>query len=519
MIAALSAGAQALSGASQQLLSADAVGPPNASTPSLSGAQALPSGSVLLSPAGPTRLRQAPDADGRAPVPSTTSAAQEQPRWWGGSLRCGDHFDIQSSQTFKWSRGIRSGIKKIRNHGQCAQESALQTAKQSGGLAPEVSPEAHAAAESRDHWIAFGVTASIILVAALALLAAYNAWADAIERLTGITLTHVCCIAFMLFSISIDLSMKSAAKGAGHGRYNFDPAVAVLIVELSKLVISAGLVGATELPRKLKGQRVAYPTVKDCCWLAVPGFVYTATNIIAYEAIQNIPLATFSVLRETRLFWNAFLWVLLFQTSLSRTQWLGVSGIFVGCTVSQLPVMMASEFTPEVMWVLVLAFLTAAGGVMTEYAMKQRAAVDINLQGCVIYVTSCFFTLMFLLIARSHLFISAADFFHGFEPECMQIVALQVLQGLTVSRILKHVESVTKSIVSSLCSPLLTFIGSVVMKYSLRPHEIMASLVVFLSCMVYLKDGPLGFGQPKDLDSGVQKLLERVTVGRRRLTV
>ncbi|CAK0905626.1 unnamed protein product [Prorocentrum cordatum] len=230
----------------------------------------------------------------------------------------------------------------------------------------------------------------------------------------------------------------------------------------------------------------------------VPGFVYTATNIIAYEAIQNIPLATFSVLRETRLFWNAALWVLLFQTSLSRTQWLGVSGIFVGCTVSQLPVMMTSEFTPEVMWVLVLAFLTAAGGVMTEYAMKQRAAVDINLQGCVIYVTSCCFTVSFLLVARSHLFLSAADFFHGFEPECMQIVALQVLQGLTVSRILKHVESVTKSIVSSLCSPLLTFIGSVVMKYHLRPHEIMASLVVFLSCMLYLKDGPLGFGQPKD---------------------
>jgi len=371
----------------------------------------------------------------------------------------------------------------------------------------------------RDHWVAFGVAASIILVAALALLAAYTAWADAFERLTGITLTHVCCIAFMLFSISIDLSMKSAAKGAGHGRYNFDPAVAVLIVELSKLVISAGLVGATELPRKLKGQKVAYPALKDCCWLAVPGFVYTATNIIAYEAIQNIPLATFSVLRETRLFWNAFLWVLLFQTSLSRTQWLGVSGIFVGCTVSQLPVMMTSEFSWEVTWVLVLAFLTAFGGVMTEYAMKQRAEVDINLQGCVIYITSCIFTLTFLLIYRSHLFISVADFFHGFEPECMQIVALQVLQGLTVSRILKHVESVTKSIVSSLCSPLLTFIGSVVMKYSLRPHEIMASMVVFFSCMLYLKDGPLGFGQPKDLDGGVQKFLDRVAVGRRRLTV
>lgn len=444
------------------------------------------------------------DGDRWVPEPSTTTPQVPGPRPWG-SLRCGDTFDIQSSQTFKYSKGRHSGIKRIRSHEICVPN--LDYLAQQPGTFDDSSAARMIMKEPRprSHWIAFGVTAGGILAISLVLLAAYNAWADSIRRRTGITLTHVCCLAFMLLSISIDISMKSAAKAGGHGQYNFDPAVAVLIVELFKLVFSVGLVAASELPRLRKGEKVELPGLEDCFWLAVPGAVYTATNIIAYQAIENIPLATFSVLRETRLFWNAFLWVLIFQLSLTRTRWLGVSGIFFGCTISQVPAMLKSEFSPEVAWVLVLAFLTATGGVMTEYAMKQRAAIDLNLQGCIMYAASSFFTLVFLVAARRHLFVGAAVFFQGFEPECMQIIALQVLQGLTVSRILKHVESVTKSIISSLCSPLLTFIGSAVMKYQLRLHEVIAALVVLCSCCLYLKEGPLksqskdGVHQPRRL--------------------
>merc|ERR1719229_1153345 len=106
--------------------------------------------------------------------------------------------------------------------------------------------------------------------------------------------------------------------------------------------------------------------------------------MIVYEAIQRIPLATFGVIRETRLIWNAVLWSICFKVQISRMRWVGIWGILVGCLVSQVHIVFRSEFTWQIWWAFVLAFLNGLSGVITEYAFKRNNGMDINLQNAIL---------------------------------------------------------------------------------------------------------------------------------------
>jgi len=350
----------------------------------------------------------------------------------------------------------------------------------------------------------FIVKVVIILAVAITLFVVYRCLHQTIERFTGIGIQHISCLVFMVLSVSTDMSTKAAAKQQG-GHYAFDPAIAVVIVEACKLVVSLLIFGATTSCRSKDDSPLVLPTVKDVMVLAVPGLVYTCNNILVFEAIEKVPLATFAVIRETRLVWNALIWMALFKVNLGRFRWLAIIGVIFGCTANQVPKAMHSEFTWGVMYAFLLAFLNAAGGVACEFAMKMKAAMDINLQNAVIYASCSSLALLYLAVFRTGVFASAAAFFHGFQPECLQVILLQIITGLTVSRILKHVESVTKSMVAALCSPIVCFLGSAMMGVNLRWNEMLAAVLVVFSCLLFLKQGPLQTSTTKDEPKAIEK--------------
>jgi len=295
----------------------------------------------------------------------------------------------------------------------------------------------------------------------------------------------------MFLSVSTDLSTKAATKKQG-GHYAFDPATAVVIVEACKLVISIGLFLGSLARRKKDDSPLELPTLGDTMLLTVPGLVYTCNNILVFEAIERVPLATFAVIRETRMIWNALIWISLFGVPLGIGRWSAILGVIIGCTANQVPGAVRDGFSWGVMYAFLLAFLNAAGGVVCEFAMKRKASMDINLQNSIIYASCSSLAVVYLGIFRPANFASPGAFFHGFEPECLQIIVLQIITGLTVSRILKHVESVTKSMVAAMCSPIICFLGSAAMHVTLHWNDIFAALLVAFSCLFYLKQGPLG---------------------------
>mmetsp|Transcript_70753 Transcript_70753/g.223514 ORF Transcript_70753/g.223514 Transcript_70753/m.223514 type:complete len:112 (+) Transcript_70753:683-1018(+) len=87
-------------------------------------------------------------------------------------------------------------------------------------------------------------------------------------------------------------------------------------------------------------------------------------------------------------------------------------------------------------------------------------------------------------------------YFNRFSLQCIQVAILLMLTGLAVSRILKYVDAVTKTIVAALRGPGVIFFGAWVFHTTLRASEVVATLVVCLACYIYLREGPLV--KPKD---------------------
>jgi UDP-sugar transporter A1/2/3 len=264
-----------------------------------------------------------------------------------------------------------------------------------------------------------------------------------------------------------------------------------VVVEYLKFVASAFLFSKVYMEAKASGAEISMPRKQDIAWLMVPAAIYAMNNLLVFQAIKSTPLSTFGVIRETMLIWNALIWTTTFRQSISATRWLAIGGIFLGCSINQIPKMMNDEFTPGVFWAVLLAFSNAAGAVANEYAMKQRASIDINLQNCILYTFCGSFVLIGIAIFDNETVQSPQKFFSGFVPECWQVIILQVFTGLAVSRILKYVEAVTKTIVAAIRGPGVIFFGAFLFKTELGASEICATLVVCAACWIYLRQGPL----------------------------
>lgn len=337
-------------------------------------------------------------------------------------------------------------------------------------------------------WNRIVIRMVIVLACALVIFGVFSLYHEPIQRRTSVKVEHICCGAYAALSISIDLSIKNAAKVNG-GHYSFNPACAVVTVEVLKLIASMLLFGVNARSDLKAGKEIVLPGFMDIAWLMVPGFVYTCNNIIVFQAIGHCPLGAFGVIRETMLIWNAVLWTIVFRAPIGRVRWFAILLLFVGCIVNQLPAFFRAEFTWGILWAFLLAFSNAAGGVANEYAMKRKAAMDINLQNCILYFFCGGFGMICLLAFQ--LDDLQSGFFTGFSPQCIQVVILQMLTGLAVSRILKYVDAVTKTIVAALRGPGVIFFGAWIFHTHLRWSEVIATVVVCIACWIYLREGPL----------------------------
>eukprot|EP00401_Gymnodinium_catenatum_P015366 CAMPEP_0117557246 /NCGR_PEP_ID=MMETSP0784-20121206/52227_1 /TAXON_ID=39447 /ORGANISM="" /LENGTH=481 /DNA_ID=CAMNT_0005354549 /DNA_START=35 /DNA_END=1478 /DNA_ORIENTATION=- len=349
---------------------------------------------------------------------------------------------------------------------------------------------------------AYLVKDAVVVLAFVIAALLYSQTHDLVARVVGLKLSHVCCLSYASLSVAIDLSIKNAAEAYG-GSFPFHPACAVIVVEGLKFAVSACLLAWEARLAGRAGATWVHPRLSDVGWMAIPATIYAMNNLLVFQAIRATPISTFGVVRETMLFWNVMLWSLAFQRRVSCVRWIAIGGIFLGCTLNQASVALEAEFSWGVLWACLLAFTTALGAVANEFAMKQRAELDINLQNCILYSMCGSITLATLAVSDTKRVASFGAFFAGFVPECWLVIILQVITGLAISRILKYVEAVTKTIVAALRGPGVIFIGCLAFQTRLSFTEICATLLVCSSCFVYLRQGPLVATSPTVLKSTV----------------
>jgi len=336
----------------------------------------------------------------------------------------------------------------------------------------------------------FFLRAAFLVVSTFCLIYFYSEAREAIEATTGLKLAHCCCLAYVTLSIGIDLSIKNASLSYG-GHFPFHPASGVIVVEFAKCAISLVLLAHSLYHAARIGAEIVLPRKQDVAWLAVPAAIYAVNNLIVFQAIRSCPLSTFAVVRESMLIWNGLIWTATFRQSIPASRWLAICGIFIGCSINQIPKMMNDTWTPGVFWAMLLAFSNAMGAVANEYAMKQRAALDINLQNSILSFQCAIFVVIGTVVCSPERLQNSSSFFEGFVPECWQIIILQVFTGLAASRILKYIEAVTKTVVAAIRGPGVIVLGALLFHTPLGCTEILASLVVCVSCWYYLRQGAM----------------------------
>merc|ERR1719316_2207467 len=125
--------------------------------------------------------------------------------------------------------------------------------------------------------------------------------------------------------------------------------------------------------------------VKDVAFLSIPGALFALNNILIYLAIGMNDMASFGVFRDTVIFFNAMIWCFVFKSDLGMTRIGLLFAVFAGLCINQIPPLMNATLSWSVLLVLAMTLTNAFASVSNEYAIKQNAGLDLNMQNTVLY--------------------------------------------------------------------------------------------------------------------------------------
>mmetsp|Transcript_18803 Transcript_18803/g.29638 ORF Transcript_18803/g.29638 Transcript_18803/m.29638 type:complete len:464 (+) Transcript_18803:3-1394(+) len=316
-------------------------------------------------------------------------------------------------------------------------------------------------------------------------------------RLPPSCVAYVVCAVYVALSVSIDLSIASLRRHDTPGSYAFDPACCVILVEACKLASSLILLAWNHCSgtADLKDIKVTEFLKRDAWLLSLPGILFAAQNLLLFEAIGKNDMAAFGVFRETLILWTFIFWRCFFKVELGLMRTAGISIIFVGMVGNRVG---ATTWSWSILWVLAMTFSNASATVVNEFALKRTMGLDINVQNATLYAMCATCGVLVLAVKNPSKLFSVSDFFEGFASSTVLTVALQILAGLMVSRILKYADSVTKCVAATMRGPILVLLAPYLLHTSSDWSAILSSVVVSLGCLLYLLQGPIQTGLQKD---------------------
>jgi len=332
--------------------------------------------------------------------------------------------------------------------------------------------------------VANGVGAVLVMIAAT-----YIATAEASSALLG----YASIVCYLTFSVLIDTNI-SASGNAGKGQ-KFEPACAVILVELGKLIVSCVLYTVARWkPTFSEGQPFIQEnfSMKDAVYLAFPGLLFAINNMLVWLSIGHNEMASFGVFRDTIIFFNAAIWCVVFRSTLGLRRNLALCMVFVGLCVNQIGPLLTSSISPMVLLVLLMAFTNAVASVANEFAIKQNSGLDLNLQNAVLYSFCLIWAIVYIVVSKPQKLTSFAAFFENFGFSAWLIVCMQLSAGLLVSRILKYADSITKNVACALRGPILIFLAPVCGLHSRLdfPTGLSAILVGSAACYFLMQGKP-----------------------------
>eukprot|EP00747_Dinoflagellata_sp_TGD_P162312 gnl/TRDRNA2_/TRDRNA2_179768_c0_seq1.p1 gnl/TRDRNA2_/TRDRNA2_179768_c0~~gnl/TRDRNA2_/TRDRNA2_179768_c0_seq1.p1 ORF type:complete len:467 (-),score=60.47 gnl/TRDRNA2_/TRDRNA2_179768_c0_seq1:151-1551(-) len=303
---------------------------------------------------------------------------------------------------------------------------------------------------------------------------------------------YMISVGYVAISVIIDVSIASQKTSQqGEQTFNFHPAAPVVVTEVVKLFFSVMLWSASQIG----AAKFSWPAelrLNDIAWLTIPALCYAANNILLFLAIGKTDVSQFGVFRDTLVIWTAMVWTSCFQVKLGRVRIAAIATIFAGLILNELFVGHTSTaFSFAFVWVLALTLCNAFAAVTNEFALKRNQGLDINVQNGILYMMCAMFAISYMYVSDRSRLASPAAFFEGFTSITLCTIGLQSMAGLLVSRLLKYVDAVTKTIATCFRGPVLLFVSPFFLPTNVNPGAMLSAVIVAGACFVYLSQGPL----------------------------
>ncbi|CAE8583800.1 unnamed protein product [Polarella glacialis] len=301
---------------------------------------------------------------------------------------------------------------------------------------------------------------------ALFLVALWHSLNSNLEKFLG----FFCIGPYIVLSVLDYLVLRHVSTS--HGGLPIHVLCGVVILEAGKLLVTFMLMCFNS---SLSGMKDV--TLADVKLLSVPACLYFLTNALFFKVGSGTSLSNFVITFELQLLFVALLWMMIFNRSLSLTRWIACAGLVSGTFLQQL----SAPISVESCWLPALcALVVAISTVSNEYVLKYKRELDINVQNAVMYAVGVVLGLIGIAFLEPGLL--GPRFFDGMQfADTKLLLGIRLALGLFCSRVLKHADSVSKTVASSVSGPLAIslapqYVGEVL------TNNTMAAIFLTFSC-------------------------------------
>jgi hypothetical protein len=267
-------------------------------------------------------------------------------------------------------------------------------------------------------------------------------------------------VTYVTLLVASDTLVAYTAQSHG-GQYPWNPAFLVMIIEASKFAISLVIAGVKSYVLSPSADASDDFNEEPRWFLALVAAgklfpvaaIYAGNSCLVYVVLAEIQLDAYVVWRNTTILFNAILWTVVLHRSLSSHKWAGVAFLILGCCLNSLEMdgSLRDMIGFPIFIVLASAFLSAFAAVLNEGALKadRFKPLGIDMLNCLLYSQTAFMLLTWQLGYATYKGLSGTAELSRFAGEldrsALAIIAMQVILGLSVSRVLYYANSVAKT--------------------------------------------------------------------------
>lgn len=300
-------------------------------------------------------------------------------------------------------------------------------------------------------------------------------------------------MAYGSYSILVHLCEKN-------GMLTFSSVSMNFLIEFFKLIFSLHAFIYFKQFNLNKFQWISW--IKQSLPYSIPAILYFLNNNLAVHIQLQMDPASYQILSNFKIFTTAIFYRLIIKQKLSAQKWFALVLLFFSSLSYSLgtlknsssnlkPISDSSTIIREmyirplgISMMVIYCTLSALAGVYNEWILKRNYTESIHLQNIYLYTYGTIFNLIPAIssMMRSSQTINRWDFFHGFSIYTWLIVFTQVLNGLSMSVVIKHSSNIIRLFIISFSLIVTTVLSALVFHIDFNFYFFVS--VVIMICAV-----------------------------------